>query len=46
MLLLIWAILLLPPLIVGMVLLARKYVRAGVAVLVIYEIHQNYNSGL
>jgi hypothetical protein len=38
MLLLIWAILLLPPLIVGMVLLARKYVRAGVAVLVIYGV--------
>ena len=38
MLLLIWAILLLPPLIVGMVLLARKHVRAGVAVLVIYGV--------
>ncbi len=34
----IWAILLLPPLIVGIVLLARKHVKAGVAVLAIYGV--------
>jgi len=36
--LLIWVILLLPPLIVGIVLLARKHVKAGAAVLVIYAV--------
>jgi hypothetical protein len=34
----IWAILLLPPLVVGIVLLARKHVKAGVAILVIYGV--------